>query len=336
MKFDISSIGNGLVDMLGRVADDVITELELRKGHTLMIDSAKILEIQKTLADVKWETTVGGSALNTIRISAELGLSNYFSTRVGNDELGELLLKKLDALKIKYDISKSDKLETGRVISLITPDAERTMVSYIGAADEYSITHVQDFDAVKSSKLFYFTGYKLTNESMKEVVFEAVKHAKKNKTLVAFDLADSWVIESHLHDIRYILPNCDIIFMNKDEANTISGSVDEAIADFSKTASITVVKVGKEGCVVKANNELYKIPGYAVDALDTTGAGDSFAAGFLYGLVKGFSIPDSAKLANFVGSKVVCNMGSVLAEKDIKDIQLFIKNGLAHKKHPTE
>lgn len=326
-KYDISALGHGIVDLLGKVSDEGVAKTGLRKGGMTLVNAETIVKIKKDLRHVTWEKAIGGSALNTIRIASILGLKSYYSTSAGKDELGDFMINELHKLKIDEDIIKMENFPTATLLSMVTPDAERTMGTCLGAAEAFSVSHIKDWNHVLDTKIFYFTGYKLTNNCNKEVMMLGVKKAREKGVIVGFDMADAKIMQNFKKEYEEIIPFCDIIFMNNEEAVSWGKTVEEAINNLKTSAKLIVAKTGKKGCLVYncEKEESVTAEGFPVNPKDTTGAGDSFAAGFLYGLIKGMSLQGCASLANFVGSRVVQNIGALLEPEQIDEIKNKIK-----------
>lgn len=340
-RYDLASYGNGLMDLLAHVEEQTIAELGLRKGTMLLVDDAKSRELLVKLAHLKWKKALGGSALNTLRISALLGLSNYFVSMVGDDDLGREMIRQLDNINIVASLGKSEVSATGSVLSFVTPDGERTMATCLGASKETKRSYKSDVEQVTQAKMFHFTGYALTDADMRKAVLDAVKTVRKQHTLISFDVADAWVIEQFNEHIKECIRYASIVFMNRKEATTLANTVEEAIALCAQTALVVVVKLGKEGCIV--HDTLTKtsslVAGQPEDPVDTTGAGDCFAAGFLFGLIKELPYAQCAAIGNLLGAKVVRNMGTQLTKQDLREVRAAlhkISPSLTKRKHATE
>ncbi len=326
-EFEVSCLAHCLVDVLAKVQDNDPEKVELSKGAMTLVDEKKSKKILEYIQSQNKELSLGGSGLNTTRVLAILGANTFFSGTVGNDEYGDFLKKEVQLLQIIEDIQIIPDQPTGVCISLITPDAERTMATNLGASDCFSLKNIQDFNKLLNAKIYYTTGYKLTKQNNKEAVVEAAKRAKQAGVVVAFDLADASILKAFKKEYEEILTFCDILFMNHEEANAFAGNSEEAIKKLNTTAKLIVVKTGKQGCLIHDSEKKENIlcGGFVASANDTTGAGDSFAAGFLYGLVKGFSLKNCGMLANFVGSRVVQNMGATVTSEDLNEIKILIK-----------
>lgn len=270
---DVIGIGNAMMDFLVKVDYSKITEFGLNKGQFNSTDdnvNAKNIK-HEIHQNPSVKMTSGGSATNTMKGIACLGGKTLFCSKVGTDTYGDAYIQELEAHGITSRINKYGPT-TGYVVSLITPDAERTFLGDIGANAHFSNEDILEED-IKNSKILHLEGYQFENPA-KDTVLYALGLAKKYQTEVSIDLPDSGVIKRNKDLFRYIVENyVDIIFLNGEEAEAFSGmSKEDALKEIAKTVDIAVVKLGKEGSLVYHNNEITKIPSYAANAIDTTGA----------------------------------------------------------------
>ncbi|MBW2963523.1 adenosine kinase [Candidatus Woesearchaeota archaeon] len=315
-KFDVFGIGNALMDVLIQVDNSHLEELDLEKGVFHLFDSEKIEKILERLKDKEHKLIPAGGTTNTIMGIANLGGRCVLCGKIGRDRHGDAYEEIIVKENIKSNLSRCDIDATGRNINLITPDAERTFAVNLGAAINKNKEDVFDQD-IKNSKIFYFTGYEF--ESMKEVVLHALDVAKENGVKIAFDLADPKLVERNFEEIGLLLKSVDIVFMNEAEAEALTGLIaDEAAAKIGEDVDIVVVKVCDKGSFVFSQGETFKIEPFLKKAVDTTGAGDLYAAGFLYGYVRGKPLDLCGKYGSYMASKIVEVIGAKL-ENSIKD-----------------
>jgi len=320
---DVVGIGNPLIDMLINVDYDILERFGLKKGIMHLIDKEKSDLIYSSFTKDMIQIHPGDSTANTLSGIANLGGSCVFFGKVGNDEFGEYYKKNLIESNVKPMLSVGNGV-TGRVMGLITPDSERTFATHLGVA--CSLTH-QDIseNEISNSKFLHITGYQLEEPALKEAAFKAMHIAKNHGVKVSLDLADPALVERNKEAFRAIITSyIDIVFANSEEAKALTGKEPlEAVDEISGMTDIAIVKIGKDGSYVKTKGGLYTIPGFKVDAVDTTGAGDMYAAGFLYGLSKGENVEVSGKFGSYAASKVVEQVGSRL--KSALDLS-FLKN----------
>jgi sugar/nucleoside kinase (ribokinase family) len=315
----ILGMGNALVDVLVRVdRDSFLDELGLPKGSMQLIDEARLHEIEKRIDGFERVMVSGGSAANAIHGLAELGIKTGFIGSAGNDRWGEFYisdLKKKDIVPIFY---RPDK-QTGRAMAFLTPDSERTFGTYLGAAIELR----PDFLApvmFQDWSVFHIEGYLVQNHSLIET---AIKMARQAGCLVSLDLASYNVVEDHLDFLRSIVPEfVDILFANQEEALAFTGKAPEpAVDELASLCRFAIVKTGKDGAWVSSGDEKHHIDGLEANCIDTTGAGDLFAAGFLYGYTKGLSLKECGELGNRLAAAVIGVTGPKIPEAHWRTIR---------------
>jgi len=318
MKIPVIGIGNPLMDTITHVDFSVVKDLGAEPGSMNLVDEkqlAKVLSLVKKSVE-----TPGGSCANTMRGLAWLleGDEDFsrpvYTGAVGEDPLAERLSKGLDVIGVEPELPGKRDSQTGVSIILVTPDNERTMFTYLGACREYS---KEDFPlGVLDNKpvWLHIAGYMWDTENQKNAVRFAVEEALRRHMKISFDLADPFVVERYRNDFIAWLPGkIDLLFANRTELSCltgIDGSDEEILEKAGKYGETIVMKVGKKGCWVSRRG--YSIHFPCVDIAppsDTTGAGDSFAAGFLYGIVKGETFHDCADIANRIASGIVTVQG---------------------------
>lgn len=317
INIEVYGIGNPLIDVLAHVTDQDIESLGLEKGTMTLIDTEQGNDILKYIKDLEKKYSCGGSAPNTMITLAALGIETALAGMVGKDELGGIYKERLEEKKVHSDLSTST-VDTGSCIVLVTPDYERTMSTRLGACREFGPGNVNHKKIAEASYL-YFTGYMWDTENQKKALREAIKTARKAGTKVAFDLADPFVVERHYDDFTSLInDSVDILLANREEAKLMLGYDDpeKASKELAQNNLIAAVKNCADGsCIGCADGECISIDVYKVDAVDSTGAGDNYAAGFLYGLIKGYSNADAGKLASFVAAQVVKQTGAQFNEQ---------------------
>ncbi len=323
---EVYGIGNPLIDVLAHVKDQDIEALKLEKGTMTLIDTERGNDILKYINDREKKYACGGSAPNTMITLAALGVETALAGMVGKDELGGIYKERLEEKKVQSDLSTS-AVDTGSCIVLVTPDYERTMSTRLGACREFGPGNV-NHKIISEANYLYFTGYMWDTENQKKALREAIKTARKAGTRVAFDLADPFVVERHYDDFtRLIKDSVDVLLANREEAKLMLGYDDpeKASKELAQNNVIAAVKNCADGsCISCSDGGCFSIDAYKVDAVDSTGAGDNYAAGFLYGLIKGYSYADAGKLASFVAAQIVRQTGAQFDEKNSKEIRKAI------------
>lgn len=308
---DVFGIGNAIIDLLIEVNDDLLEELKINKGQFRGVGEKESEAIIDKVGKTRFKQVPGGSAANVTSGIAKLGGKAVFCGKVGLGSFGAFYENQLSDDGVKTRLAKS-KIKTGRAITFITPDSERSFAAYLGAAAKLTKEDIAEED-IKNSKILHIEGYKLDNEFSREMVMHAIGLAKKHGALVSVDLNDARIIKENHESFKNIASNhMDIIFVNELEAEAFTGKKNpvEALDVLSEYAPIAVVKNGLNGSFIKHNGIIYNIPAYKANAIDTTGAGDMYAAGFLYGLCNGYDLQKCGNLGSFAASKVVEQVGA--------------------------
>lgn len=325
MKYDIFGIGSALMDFLIEVEHDELLKLNLKKGQFHLIDEEASKKLLKKIEKHSVKTSPGGSSANTLYGAAMLGSSVVFCGKVGKDSHGDIYEEKMLNSGIKPKLSRSDKA-TGHAITFITPDSERTFAVHLGAALHLKKDDVF-FEDLENSRILHIEGYQLEDKGLREVSVHAMEFAKENGIKISIDLGDPGIVSRNKSDIKKMVKKyADIVFANEDEAKALTGLEPlEALNEIAKLSEIAIVKVGKQGSYIKKGNIIHEIPGYKVNSVDTTGAGDMFAAGVLYGICKGHDMKVCGRIGSYFASKVVKQIGARLDKIDEKDVEKLIK-----------
>lgn len=310
----IIGIGNALVDVMTIVPDETyLTRFSLPKGSMTLVDGIRSAEIKKTTASMKSTLASGGSAGNTMYGLGLMGVNASFIGKVGRDDLGVFYEKDMIDAGLLPVLMRSPVSPTGTAVGLVTPDSERTFATHLGAATELTPDELKNI-FFKGYDILYLEGYLIFNLPLVE---QACRMAKKNNMCIAIDLASFNVVADMLPNFRHIIQKyADIVFANEDEARAFTGlSPREAVEEISKKCSIAVVKVGAEGSWIKRGDEIIRVGALKVNAVDTTGAGDLYAAGFLYGLSHGFSLDKCGIFGAILAGKVIEVVGARMPEE---------------------
>ena len=308
----ILGIGNALVDVIIFLKnDEVLQSFSLPRGSMQLVDANTAILIEKATSDCKSHMSSGGSAANTIHGVAGLGLPAGFIGTVGRDGLGDFFREDMKKQGITPLLTDSSSI-TGSSRALVSPDGERTMATFLGAAFELS-ADLLHLDTFKGYDHLHIEGYLVLNHDLVE---KALMYAVQSGMTVSLDLASYNVVEANLGFLKRIIPgSIQVVFANKEEARAFTGETDphkalDAIADLCETA---VVKIGEKGSLISHKGKKYDIGVIPVKCLDTTGAGDLYAAGYLYGMAKEMPPQECGKLGALLAGKVIEEAGAKIS-----------------------
>lgn len=318
--FDVSSICNVLVDILLEVSDEDLKTFALEKGKMHLVSKGEQRKILDTFEDHFEKIELGGSSLNTIKALAQLGCKVSFSGMLGDDHYGKIARKAMNDLGMKSHLQEHSLEETGKSLILVTPDGERTMNTCLGASSLYEESSAL-LDGVKKSRFFHFSGYQWNSPEQKQIALKSIELTKEKGGLVSFDLADPFVVREHRDDFLELLDKkVDIFFGNREETTLLFGGLSlESFLNKTKNTSITaVIKLDKKGAFIHHHGEKIAVPPLPTKVVDTTGAGDMFAAGFLCGMVHGLDLGVCGKIASLLASDVISHFGATLSEDSLR------------------
>jgi len=296
-------MGNALTDVLMPIeSDELLNVLGLPKGSMQLIDQEQFYRIRTQVSDLPRQLVCGGSAANTVTGASKLGVSSGFIGKVNDDEVGlnyqhDLQYHGVDSLLLKGDQA------SGQSLVFISPDGERTFATYLGAAANLLSEDIRP-ELFRNSDLFYIEGYLVQNH---DLFLKALEMAKKEGMKVALDLASYNVVEENLDFLNQIIASSvDIVFANEEEAKALTGfQPEEALECMAKQVDIAVVKIGARGAMAIRGKERVLVPAVAANCVDTTGAGDLFAAGFIYGMSNGRSLEECTRYGTITAGKVI-------------------------------
>lgn len=324
---NIYGIGNTLIDMLCYISEEELNAQGLHKGTMSLIDKERHIELLDFLSDKNISVSAGGSAPNTMICLKQLGVNTSLGGGVGDDKLGKIYHEKLKTIGVNDELTEQ-KEPTGTSIILLTEDRERTMNTYLGANRCYDESDV-NIDTAKKADLFYFTGYMWDTEPQKRAIKKVLEICKKNKTKVAFDLADPFAVGRYRQTFLSLIENyCDIVFANSEEARYLFDNYDakECCKSMGKLCDIAVVKNGIKGSFIAENKKIISIPvSGSSSPVDTTGAGDTYAAGFLYGISKGYDTEKAGAIASYLAGEIISIMGAQFSEEKSLEVRSYIE-----------
>ena len=310
-KFDICFIGNAIVDILSKISYEKLNELEIPKGSMQLVNeelSDKILKHIKNPSIIS-----GGSAANTAVGFQSFGGKCSFIGQIGNDKFGDLFSKDLNNSGVFFqdqDCQISEK--TSKSIILVTPDAERSMNTFLGASKKFNINSV-DESLISKSNMIYIEGYLFDQNEAKEAIYQCCNLAKVNNIKVALSLSDLFCVDRHRNDFLYLIDKyVDIIFANEHEIKSLYQlDLKTSINNIKKNVDVGAITLGSKGSIVFEKETEYHIdPIFVEQLIDTTGAGDLFASGFLFGIINKYSMEKCGYIGNKVASEIIQNIGA--------------------------
>ena len=321
MELDVYAFGNALVDIQVRVQDSVLPALGFAKGNRYLTEPGRQQEILRRLLGSdslasaqkagKVQLAAGGSAANTMYGLSQLGGRAGFCGRIGNDRLGALYAKHMRQSGIFFR-KRTGQGMTGTCIVLITDDAQRTMLTCLGVSGQIGCEDI-DQELIRRSRFIYVEAYLLDSECAARTILQAVTIARESGVKVALAASDADCVVRHRDPLLQFIENgVDLLFANAQEARALSGTDNdkEALQVLSGWCEGVAVTDGEHGSTVSANGKAVKIAPYVVSAVDTTGAGDAYAAGLLYGIISSHTIAESGRIASFYSAKVVAQIGA--------------------------
>ena len=312
-RYDVLGIGNAIVDVLARTDEDFLRRQDMRKGGMTLIDEARATGIYDAMGPAV--EISGGSAANTIVGCASLGGRAAFVGKVKDDELGRVFAHDIRAAGVAFDTPPaSEGPSTGRCYVLVTDDGERTMNTYLGAAQDLHPRDI-DADAVTGAAITYLEGYLWDPKHAKDAFLKAAAAAHEAKRLVALSLSDAFCVDRWRDEFLGLVRSgtVDLLFANAAELHSLyqTADFDTALAALRSEARLAVVTRSENGCVVVARDRVLAVPAAPVErVVDTTGAGDLFAAGFLHGLAHGAGHERAAQLGALAAAEVIQHLGA--------------------------
>ncbi len=314
-SIDLCGIGNSLVDIQVSVDDALIEQLQLKKGEMKLSDTDEQERILAMLNDTKTYLSSGGSAANTIIAFSKFGGSSSYLSLLGNDDYGKFYANEFKELGIDLKAQHLDNEKTGTCLVLITPDSERTMCTNLAATGKYSPEHL-DMKMIENARWLYIEGYKFSAEASTEAVYKAVEYARKHNTKIAVTFSDGFITSLFKEQLAKVVEHADLIFCNENEAMSFTGAenIDEAFAQLSASVPNIAVTLGSKGSRIIWEGKRYDIAPYSATPVDSTGAGDIYAAGFLYGIIKENSPLFAGHLGSYAAARIVSQLGARLKE----------------------
>lgn len=310
-RFDVVGIGNALVDVIAPAEDHFLDHHGLVKGAMTLIETDRAVELYGAL-DRAVEMS-GGSAANTVVGVASLGGRAAYIGKVNGDDLGDVFGHDMRAVGVTFHRPPGDHgTPTGRCVIVVTPDAERTMNTYLGVSSEFCVDDL-DESVIGESHVLYMEGYLFDRDDAKAAFRRAAEVAHEHGRMVSLTLSDSFCVDRHRDDFRALVQDrVDLLFGNHDELLALYqlDSFDDAVAALRDECEFAAITVGADGCVIVTPQELLRVPAVPVDrVIDTTGAGDLFAAGFLHGLTTGHDLATCGHYGAIAAAEVISHVG---------------------------
>ncbi len=312
-KYDVYAIGNALVDIEYHSTPHKLVELGIDKGVMTLIDEQRQNSLIAQLGDSHESMTCGGSAANSIIALAQMGASTHLDCRVSNDMTGQVFARDLhdSGVNSSLDFKPLPDGITGKCLVFVTPDADRTMNTFLGVSGDLDVSDI-DHDAIKKSEYIYIEGYLASSDNTRDAAIEARRIADNRGIKTALTLSDPNMVKFFRESIAAMIGDrVDLLFANEDEAMELADTdnLDQAIEFFKKISQGFAITRGKEGALLFDGLGLIEVQPKNVKAIDTLGAGDMFAGAFLYGLTQGMSYHQAGDLASQASAKIVTQFG---------------------------
>jgi sugar/nucleoside kinase (ribokinase family) len=324
-KYDVYAIGNALVDMEYEVHDEFFKKHQIEKGHMTLVDEERQNYLLDALGTAPKKQQCGGSAANTAIAAAQLGAKAFLTCKVAKDPIGNFYFQDLVDNGVDSNLVHQDREDgiTGKCLVMVSPDAERSMNTFLGITSTISRAQV-DPEAIRQSKYVYMEGYLVASPTGRDAAVHARKIAEAGGVKTALTFSDVNMVKFFKEGIKEMLgEGVDLLFCNEEEALTFTGTHDilvarEKLRDFAKTFVITL---GEDGALVFDGQSFIEIAPHPTHPIDTNGAGDMYAGAFLYGITNGHSFEQSGTLASVSASKVVSQFGPRLRREELIEIR---------------
>ena len=323
-SYDVYGIGNALVDMEFEVEAEFLKKMNIEKGVMTLIDEKRRDELFDTVKNMEGKKGCGGSAANTIMAVAQYGGKSFYSCKVASDDVGSFYLNDLKNEGVHTNL-KDDRPEgkTGKCMVFVTPDADRTMNTYLGITETFSKDELI-LSELEKAKYLYIEGYLVTSPTGKEAALAAKKHAESKGVKTAITFSDPAMVAYFKDGLNEMIgTGVDLLFCNESEAlsYTDEDTIEKAAEKIKSIAKSFAITLGPKGCLVYDGNETFVMETRKVEARDSNGAGDIFAGSFLYAVSTGKTYRESAKLALEAATELVTHMGARLPKEKVQEIK---------------
>jgi len=311
-RYDVIAIGNAIVDVIAPCSDELIDELQLNRGGMTLVDTVRAQELYDAMGPAR--ETSGGSAANTLAGLAALGAQCAFIGQVADDQFGQVFAHDIHSVGIDFDVpAREGEPPTAQCLIFVTPDGQRTMNTFLGASQFLPAAALNE-EAIGGASILYLEGYLWDPEEPRAAMRRAIETARAAGRKVAFTLSEVFVIDRHGGDFRALIEDglIDILFANHHELEALTGLPDfhDGIAALKDKVPTLVVTRSAEGAVASSNGDYAEVAAEPIErVVDTTGAGDQFAAGFLFGYVRGRPLHECLRLGAICAAEVISHYG---------------------------
>ncbi len=315
MEYDVYGVGNALVDIQTQISDDVLDRLGFSKGLMTLVEESVQQQVLSELDGRPLSQCAGGSAANTIIGVAGFGGKAAYAGKVADDVLGQFCLEDMRRTGVTIEVAPALG-HTGTCVVLITEDAQRTMLTHLGVSSTLGPDDIDETE-IKKAKFVYIEGYLFSVEGPKAAAMRAIELAKANDVKVAFTVSDPFLIDLYRDEFWKLIEGpVDLLFCNEVEARSLTGKDDpiDCAHEIHHHARNVALTLGPNGSILMHEGEAIAIEGVDVDAVDTTGAGDMYAAGLLYGITNGLGWKKSGHLASHAAARIVSQLGARLQQ----------------------
>ncbi len=316
MTYDVYGVGNALVDIQARISDETLNELKFGKGLMTLVDEDTQRKVLSAIEGVNVTRCAGGSAANTIVGIADFGGKAAYAGKVSSDEIGTFFLEDMRRLGVQIEVAPGTG-DSGTCVILITPDAQRTMLTHLGVSSTLGPDDINE-EEIKQATYVYVEGYLFGGPDNKAAALKAIELAKKNNVKVAFTVSDPFLITHHRDEfIELIEGPVDLLFCNLEEARALTTMTDpiECAREIHRHAENVALTLGPDGSILMHEGQAIPIESAEVEAIDTTGAGDMYAAGVLYGITNGLTWKQAGHLASQAAGRIVSQLGARMERK---------------------
>jgi len=315
MAYNVYGVGNAIMDMQVQCRDSFLASTGIEKGVMTLVDDARQKNILDALAGHKINYCSGGSAANTIVGIADMGGSAAYACKTGSDEFGHHYLDEMKQLGITIEVPQTEG-QTGTCVVLITPDAQRTMLTSLGISSSLSADDIRT-EEIAQAEYVYIEGYLFAGDSTKAAALKAIEIAKANNVKVALTVSDPFLIDICRDQFKELIEGpVDLLFCNEEEARALTGLDDpiDCAHAIHRHCDNVALTLGRNGSIIMHEGEAFPVEGVEVEAIDTTGAGDMYAAGVLYGITNGLSWQQAGHLGSHAAARVVSQLGARLPQ----------------------
>jgi sugar/nucleoside kinase (ribokinase family) len=325
-KFNLYGIGNALVDMEFEVHDDFFKMNQIDKGHMTLVDEERQKQLLHALGQVPLKQQCGGSAANTVIANAQFGGKSFYSCKVASDPIGNFYYQDLvdNGVSTNLQVQLRESGVTGKCLVMVTPDAERTMNTFLGITSNFSVKELDEV-SLSNSEYLYIEGYLVASPSGKEAAIEARKMAQKHGVKTSLTFSDVNMVKFFKEGLMEIIgpKGLDLLFCNSSEAMAFAETTDLMVARerLKQVAKTFVITMGENGAIIFDGDTFIDIEPFKVKAIDSNGAGDMYAGAFLYGITHNHTYASAGKLASMAASKVVSQFGPRLKWHETQEIR---------------